>query len=127
MYRAPIPWNARVKPEERICIEFADSLRAATLAGELKCIFCHVPNEGKRHIFVALILRAMGMITGCADYFFAWESGSGFIEFKTPGNKQTPSQKDFEQWCVDLGIKYAVCTSAAEATKKLEEWKILIK
>lgn len=125
MRRSNLSRNTRLHKEQRLCVEFADLLRYYTLDGTLKTIWLHIPNESKRSIIVALLLRAMGMITGAADYVFCWHNGSGFIEFKVGTNKQTESQKEFQVWCDSLGVKYAVSYSVDDGIDILRKWGVL--
>lgn len=120
MHRGKIPWSAKVGPEERLCIEIADELRGLTLEGRLGCIWTHIPNEGKRHPLVALILRAMGMITGAADFVFTWPTGACWVEIKAGKGKQSEYQQYFEQWCGGQSVRYAVCRSKDEVLDLLK-------
>lgn len=141
MSRAKVPWRAKVNPEEKECIVFADRMRHLTVQGHYKGIWTHVCNEGKRHVLVALILRAMGLIKGFPDYVFIWPDSDGhraaFIEFKAPERQridkkgkavkvaqteQTDYQRLFEKWAVSCGLPYAVCLTTDQALAKLKEW-----
>lgn len=127
MSRGKIPWKATVKPEERISIEFADALRGYTLTGELSAVWHHNPNEGKRHPITGIIMRAMGMLPGVADYTFTWLGGSGHIELKTGKNTQSDYQKDYEQWCAAQGVHYEICRTPTEGFDVLKNWGVLDK
>jgi hypothetical protein len=126
LWRAPLPFNIRVKPEEQLCIGIADMLRQASLQNRLKAIWSHVPNEGKRHVLVALVMKAMGMLPGTPDYFFIWADGGGVIEIKVGKGRMSDNQKDYKTWCYVLGVKHAVCRSLGEVTDTLTGWGILI-
>lgn len=122
MNRDKIPWQCKLKSEEIISIEFADALRKATLEGRLKAVWCHVPNEGKRHVFVAMIMKAMGLLSGALDYWFIWDTGGCVIEFKAGKNKLSEFQEYFFTWCESKNVPKAVCyspESGLEVLKKL--------
>lgn len=125
MARATLPFNVRVKPEELICIVIANNLRAATLDKRLIAIWSHIANEGKRNRIVGAVLKAMGLISGTPDYFFIWPTGGGVIEVKAGKGKLSPLQKDYSEWCAELGIKHAVCRSAEEVFDVLAGWGVL--
>lgn len=136
MSRAKIPMRATVKPEERISIQFADGLREYTLTGQLTACWHHNPNEGKRHPFTALIMKAMGLISGVGDFTFTWgslelegnfyrPSGGGHIEMKFGKGKQTPLQQDYQSWCELNGVPYVICRTPTEGLDVLKNWKVL--
>lgn len=127
MSRGKIPWKATVKPEEKLSIQFADGLREYSLTGKLTAVWHHNPNEGKRHPITGLIMRAMGMLPGVADYTFTWRGGGGHIELKTAKNTQSDYQKDYEQWCVSNGVPYVVCKTPIEGFDVLKNWGVLDK
>lgn len=119
-----------LEPEQRICVQFADLMRAATLDYSFRGVWGHLPNEGKRSPIVAAIMKAMGLLPGGTDYFFLWEQIAGYerlkdhavIEFKTPGNKLSATQEVYRDWCLFVGVKHAVCTSAEEGIETLKGW-----
>lgn len=125
MFRPALPRHCKIKPEEIICISIANMLRTATLDGTLKAVWNHVPNEGKRHPLVAMVMKAVGMIRGSPDYFFIWDNGGGLIEVKTPKGKLSPHQKYYQAWCQDKNVRHAVCYSAADVHATLDKWGIL--
>lgn len=114
-----------LKPEEIICIEFADELRRLTISNRLNCCWMHVTNEGKRGWLTAMISRAMGLIPGCPDYVFLWNGGCGVIEFKTLKGVISPSQKDYKEWCDAQGIAHAYCRSVEHGLDMLVRWRVL--
>lgn len=125
MLRSKLPSFVKLKPEEQLCVSFADQLRYLTLEGRLNAIWAHCPSEGKRSITTALIMRAMGMHVGIGDYFFCWKNGSGFMEFKAGKGKQTDGQKRFQEWCESEGVKYVVVRSAEDGIATLMLWGCL--
>ncbi len=137
MSRGKIPMHAHVEPEEGICIDFADLMRKATVSGRYRGIWGHIPNEGKRHPLVALVLKAMGLIPGSTDFYFIWDGGGGVIEFKVPARvringkgklvrvpatERSPYQNYFRAWCVEKRVRYALCYEPDEAMSVLEGW-----
>lgn len=127
MSRSKIPmfWGKRLitlGEEEKLCIEFADQLRAFTIERRLKGIWTHLANEGKRGILVAMIAKAMGMISGATDYVFLWEDGCGVIEFKTKKGRLSPNQVNFKAWCEMYNVRYALCRSVDEGLETLRGW-----
>lgn len=124
MNRAKLSWKWALQDEQRICVEFADLMRTATLNGSYHGIWGHIPNEGKRSQIVALIQQAMGMIPGQPDDFFMGDWGHGVIEFKVPGGKLQDTQECYRDWCLGNGINHAVCYSAEEGMQTLRGWAI---
>ena len=121
MQRDKIPMHWRVQPEERICIEFADRMRELTLTGGYRGIWGHIPNEGKRHQVVAIVMKAMGMIAGTPDHYFIKSDGGMVIEFKVKGNGLRDNQKNMKAWCDLAGVRHAVCFSAEEGILALAD------
>lgn len=111
MLRDKLPMSMTIMPEERLCITFADRMRELALTGKLRAIWSHIPNEGKRHRLVAMVMKAMGLIPGAPDYFFAWPFGGGVIEFKVSPNKLSDSQQRYRDWCQSKGVNWACVTS----------------
>jgi hypothetical protein len=100
-----------LKPEERLSIECADFLRVETLANRINGIWTHVPNEGKRNWLTALILKAMGMLSGALDFWFIHQGGGVIIELKFEDGKISPFQGYFMQWADDQKIPREVVYS----------------
>ena len=120
--------TSTLKPEQAMCVEFANTMRQMTLEGKLPFIWYHIPNEflpSKRvNYSFELKQKHMGKICGVPDYCFIGKEHSFFIEFKASKGKQTDSQKHFEGWCQMIGIEYHLCRSYEEGMvvlrKKLE-------
>lgn len=115
-----------LKPEEGMCVEFANSMRQLTLENKLPYVWFHVPNEflpSKRvNYSFDLKQKHMGKISGVPDYCFLGKNNSFFIEFKSPKGKQTPSQKLFEEWCTLKNINYHLCKSYREGMEIVEKY-----
>lgn len=124
------PRNLRIKAEEKLAIDFANSLRAATIEGRLRCVWTHPANEiaGRQNRLAQIrytIAKAMGLIDGTADYLFLWSAGSGALEAKVGKNGQQPNQIDFEAWCTEMAVPYRTFTSVSEGLSILSQWGIL--
>lgn len=114
------------RPEQQICMEFADKLRALELDGKLTCVWTHVPNEiGYNQNRVAQTIyaaaKAMGMIVGTSDYLFLGATSSLAMEAKSKTGQQHQGQKDFEAWCLSKGVPYKLFRSADEGIEILKE------
>lgn len=125
MTRPKIAWNWNIQPEQRLSIECADYLRELTLTGKLNAVWCHVPNEGKRHNIVGAILKAMGMLPGSPDFWFIWRDGGGVIELKCGKNWLTDYQQYFMTWAVNNGVRQGVAKSLDEFKAILDEWGVV--
>jgi hypothetical protein len=124
------PRNLRIKAEERLAIDFANSLRAATIEGKLRCVWTHPANEiaGRQNRLAQIrytIAKAMGLIDGTSDYLFLWHTGSGALEAKIGKNSQQPNQIDFEIWCKEMGVPYRTFTTVDDGLSILAEWGVL--
>lgn len=130
MQRGKLNRNWQLHPEQKLSVECADELRAATLEGRYNGIWAHVANEGKRSEIAACILKAMGLIPGALDNWHIWKKGSGLdaglIEIKVKPNKTTDSQDDYILWAQDTGVKTAVVYSKQEYLDTLKQWGALV-
>lgn len=108
--------GGKPKPEDTICLEFADWLRKETLKGTLPFIWCHVPNEfsGKTSHLYGALKSAMGRVKGMSDYVFLGANKSFVIEFKAEGKKQTEHQVAVQFWCEARDVPYYLCYTAEE-------------
>jgi len=90
-----------LKPEQSICVEFANSMRKLTLEKSLSYIWFHIPNEflpsSRVNYSFELKQKHMGKISGVPDYCFLGKKDSFFIEFKAGKGKQSPNQKVFQE------------------------------
>lgn len=126
LYAQSVCFN-RLKPEQKICVEFSNYLREKTIKENFPYVWFHVPNEfyrdskNKGGLF-GNILAAMGRIPGVADYCFVGKNNSFFIEFKTKSGKLSPSQKFFEKWAIEKEINYFICRSAKEGIEVIERF-----
>ena len=160
MSRGKIPsvWGKKpvvLKPEELICVQFADEMRLHVKNGNYNGIWWHNPNEGRRGKLTAIIMKAMGLLPGLTDYAFVWKVHHdaqlvnyggydvGMIEFKRPEERyESPktgksiiknhkgqaskNQLHFKTWCEHFGIQHAQCYSVEEAMATLKSWGALV-
>lgn len=119
MRRDKIPGICRLEPEQRESIKLADEMRVRTLDGTYRGVWIHVPNEGKRHRLVAVIMKAMGLLPGATDYIFDWRDNVLYAELKIKPNKQSDNQKNFQQWVERTGREYLLAYSHEEVLQKL--------
>lgn len=92
----------------------------ATYLGALNMDWCHVPNEGQRHVAVGARLKAKGMKAGVPDCLIFNKTGeySGLaIELKIKGRKQTDPQKEWQVKLINCGWAYEVAYSIDEVIK----------
>lgn len=77
----------------------------------------HSPNGGFRNPVEAAKFKAMGTISGFADFILLVpnkKSHALFIELKTAKGRQTDNQKEFERAVTSQGYYYALCRSLTE-------------
>jgi len=110
-----------VGPEAVICIDLANWLRIETLAGRLRAVWFHVPNEGRRSWRQGRIMRCMGLIPGAPDYVFLGKTDTLAIEVKTKTGTLSENQKVFKTWCSTIGIDYVVCRSVEECQETIKK------
>lgn len=117
--------RVRIQPEDRMCVEFANTLRALALEGKFRGIFLHPAQElcfGHRTGVRAAISRAMGMHVGVADYLFMAGDRSAALEAKYGRNGMTRPQDDFAAWCAREGIPHRTFRTVDEGLASLAEW-----
>jgi hypothetical protein len=114
-----IGWKARVKrTHKRKHIEDDHARALATWAShhrELRDIFFHIPNGGRRNPREAARLRGMGVRRGVSDYFLPLARGGYhglFIELKPPNpisHRVTPEQTHWIALMTERGYLALVC------------------
>lgn len=120
--------KVRLGPEDAMCVEFAASLRAASIEGRLRGVWTHPAQElahGHRSGVGGAIAKAMGMITGTSDYLLLWDNGAGVLEAKSATGSLTEAQKDWRKWCEAQGVRHAVFRTVDQGEDKLREWGVL--
>lgn len=110
--------SASLKPEQLMCVEFANTMRQLTLEKKMSYVWFHIPNEflpsARVNYSFELKMKHMGKISGVPDYCFLSENDSFFIEFKAGKGKHSPNQKMFEEWCTTQEVPYFLCRTAHE-------------
>ncbi len=110
--------STTLKPEQSMCVEFANTMRQLTFEKKLSYIWFHIPNEflpsARINYSFELKQKHMGKISGVPDYCFMGSNDSFFIEFKAGKGRQSPNQKVFEGWCATQEVPYYLCRTAKE-------------
>lgn len=135
MGHASLSRSVKLGPEDTEAYVFAQDLRVAVLEGRLKAVWTHPANElaglvvhtkGKPRVPVQVaIARALGLITGTADYLFLWRGGCCAIEFKSRTGRLTPAQTDFRAWCDAQGVPFHTIRSAESGLDLLRQYGVL--
>jgi hypothetical protein len=116
---------ALLKEEQKICVEFANEMRALTLQGKMPYIWYHIANEFLPSARINYSFQSkqkhMGKISGLPDYCFMSAKDSFFIEFKTIRGKQSENQKLFEEWCAMNKVDYFLCHSAKQGISLIND------
>lgn len=129
-------FRGKAGPEDRLAMEVANWLRAMSLEGKLLATWTCIPHEvgavsrssaaygGQRAKYAKQ--KAMGLITGSADYVFVWPDGGGWIEAKVKGSYPSPTQRLFAKWCAATNTNYAICRTVDEFSQTLKGWGALV-
>lgn len=128
MYRGLSP-SLRIKPEEHLSITYTNELRGLALEGRLSAVFCHVPNELAGYSSStarSAITRAMGLISGTADYLFLADGRCLAQEAKIGRGSLSPNQSDFRLWCEACNVPYRVFRSVDEGLQQLRDVGMLL-
>jgi hypothetical protein len=129
------PYRGRTGPEDNVAIEVANYLRAAVLERRLSATWTCIPHEvgaismKSKDFKLAqgryAKAKAMGLITGSADYVFVWQGGGGWIELKSATGSLSEAQRKFRDWCATTNSNHAVCRTLDEVVETLFSWKVL--
>jgi len=114
--------RVKIGPEDALCIEFANVLREMTLTGQLRAVWSHPANElchGHKTGVKAALARAIGMHVGTPDYLFLGPDNSLALEGKSERGSLSPGQRDFEQWCLQIGVPYRIFRTVEEGLDAL--------
>lgn len=119
-YLLPVSVKCKLKPEDSLCLEIANYLRAKTLEGECPFVWFHVANEGyfsasNKIRFWGMIKKAIGKFPGIADYIFLGNGKCFALEIKTKKTRQSENQKKFQDWCVLNKVPYECVNSFEDA------------
>ena len=105
--------------EEQIQIEIVTWLR--TLHPWLHVH--HVPNGGRRHMRVALDMKALGVVPGVSDLALtAPGRRQGYMEVKRPRGRTSVAQRQWRAWLDYCDIPHGEVRSVAAAAALLYAW-----
>jgi sulfur relay (sulfurtransferase) complex TusBCD TusD component (DsrE family) len=94
---------------QKACVKWFDLQFPKT-----KGLLFHPANGGSRGLKEAVRLKAQGVRAGVADLVFLYNETATFIELKVGKNKQTDSQKEWQELVESHGFSYHVCRSLEE-------------
>ncbi len=100
--------------EQKAVVEYCDLLHIPIV---------HIPNEGKRSVGYAAMLKSMGLRKGFPDLFVTRARGGYhglFIEMKYGKGKTSEDQKKWLKLLTAEGYACAVCYTAAAAIRIIE-------
>lgn len=114
--------NGKQRKRNREEAQLSAAIYEFLQAARPRCIYCAVPNAGRRSIIEGRNLKRQGLVAGAADWVFTWRDGSGWIELKTSSGTQSPEQQLFEAACAHLGVKYEIARSVTDVQQILAKW-----
>ena len=94
-------------------------------------LFFSVPNESittgteGKDFGRAINLKKMGVLPGVSDLVIGYNGKMYCLEVKNEKGRQSDRQKNFERWCADCCIPYAVVRSVDDVQKTLNGWGIV--
>ena len=109
----------RKKEEDKLHCEVADWCRANLLKSVL---WYHIPNGGKRHIGVALLLKKFGLLPGAPDLEFLHEGMTHYLELKTAKGSTSKVQNLFRDRALAAGAVYEVAKNLSDAKEIISCW-----
>lgn len=90
--------------------------------------FWHTPNQrGTRKAWEVALLAALGVKPGIGDILIGGWRTLIWIEVKTPTGTLSKSQKDWRDWCHQVGIPWFLCRSLEDVADALESLQIRLK
>ena len=110
-----------IGPESQICIDFANWCRNETKAGRLRCVWFHIPNEGRRSMRLGKIMRAMGLAAGAPDYVFIGAYKTIAIEVKAAKGRLSDNQLAMQEWFKQSHVNYFVAWSYDECIQIIKK------
>ncbi len=112
----------RAQPEMQIhkaIMSFLDSALPSTVRA------FHPANGGRRDAKTGAMLKALGVKAGVADIVLVRQGGvMAFIEVKAGKGSSSPAQKEWQDWCGENGVPYAVVRSIGDVQAVLTDWNI---
>jgi hypothetical protein len=135
----------RLSPEEALSVACADELRRLAVERKLRAVWFRVPNEhpagGRLGQMAQAKAVATGAVPGAFDLAFLWDAGAGGVELKVEKAQhglvtvkgelraraprrtyQRERQRDFQRWCFEQGVSYALARRVGEMLDVLREW-----
>jgi len=107
-----------LKGEDKLANEIAQHLKVASIVGDFRGIWFHVPNEQvvKTPIEAKRIAKkcALGMIPGAPDLVFMNAETSLLVELKVGKNKLSENQARFCAWADKASVPYVIARSWKE-------------
>jgi VRR-NUC domain len=84
--------------------------------------FWHTPNGELGGRFLSKLM-AMGLLPGVPDLIlFSADGRAFFLEFKSADGVLSDAQKDFREWAMGAGLRYAVARTVSEAMTIFESF-----
>jgi len=80
-----------------------------------------VPNHGIRSPRMGAYYKEEGMLAGVADLVLLFEKRCIFVEVKIEKQKQSESQKKFQNYVESLGFEYWVIRNLENLIEKINE------
>ena len=112
--------------EKQICISFYKEFKQLQAYNHFpkKLLLFHIANEQYTSKGYTMSLKAMGLVSGVADYCVLSEGGQvAFIEFKRNAkSKLSPNQVWFKEKCEAMGITYVVKWTSQDALTFLKDF-----
>ena len=91
------------------------------------CVWCHIPNGGKRPRKTAGLLKKMGQKAGMPDNLILWRGRPYWVELKARKGVLKDSQKDMIPRLEAAGSPVAVARTLSDIVACLTGWGIPLK
>ncbi len=106
---------------QRACVAWFERTHPG-VQGRLKVH--HSPNGGARDIREGVKFKRMGVRAGFPDLIVFLPRGRiGFIEMKSADGKLSPAQKDYRDFLIAAGHRWACCRSLDEFINTVTNWE----
>ena len=105
----------------RECVKWFEVTHPGAL-GRLKVH--HSPNGGARDIREGVKFKRMGVRAGFPDFIiFLGHGHVGFVEMKSATGQLSPVQKDWRDFLIAQGHRWALCRSLDEFRRTITVWE----
>lgn len=85
----------------------------------------HPANGGRRDAKTGAMLKALGVKAGVADIVLVRQGGvMAFLEVKAGKGSPSPAQRDWQDWCAENAVPYAIVRSIGDVQTVLLDWNI---